>query len=65
MDNMSMLTNDEVNAIILNKEFAVEMEKMFLADLADSRQIQLNEWKKRPVLQKVRSWFVNLFSRWL
>ena len=65
MDNMSMLTNDEVNAIILNKEFAVEMEKMFLADIADSRQIQLDEWKKRPVLQKVRSWFVNLFSRWL
>jgi cardiolipin synthase len=65
MDNMSMLINDEVNAVILNKEFAVEMEKMFVRDLADSRQIQWAEWKKRPVLQKVRSWFVDLFSRWL
>ncbi|MBN1663198.1 MAG: cardiolipin synthase [Deltaproteobacteria bacterium] len=65
MDSMSMLTNDEVNAVILNKEFAVEMEQMFVRDLADSRQIQRDEWNKRPVFEKARSWFVHLFSRWL
>jgi cardiolipin synthase len=65
MDNMSMLTNDEVNAVILNKEFAVEMENMFVRDLADSRQIQWGEWKNRPVFQKIRTWVVHLFSRLL
>jgi cardiolipin synthase len=65
MDNMSLLTNDEVNAVILNQEFAVEMEKMFVRDLADSRQIQWDEWKKRPVFQKIRSWVVHLFSHWM
>lgn len=65
MDFMSLLNNDEVNAVILSKEFAVEMEKMFVGDLADSRQIQWDEWKKRPLLSRIREWFVNLFVRWL
>jgi len=65
MDYMSSLNNDEVNAVILSHDFAVEMEKMFAGDLADSRQIQLDEWEKRPFLPRVREWFVNIFVRWL
>jgi cardiolipin synthase len=65
MDFMSLLNNDEVNAVVLDKEFAAEMEQMFVRDLADSKQIQLTEWKKRPLLHKVREWFVNLFVRWM
>jgi cardiolipin synthase A/B len=65
MDYLSSLNNDEVNAIILNHDFAVEMEKMFVSDLADSRQIQWEEWKERPVSHMVREWFVHLFSRWM
>lgn len=65
MDHLSMLHNDEVNAFIVSREFAAEMEKMFVQDLADSRQILLEEWRKRPYLPRFRGWFVNLFSRWL
>lgn len=65
MDYLSMLHNDEVNAIILNREFAVEMEKMFVKDLADSKQIKWDEWQKRSLFPKIREWFVNLFVRWL
>ena len=65
MDNLSLLSNDEVNAIVLSREFAVEMENMFVKDLGDSRQVQWDEWKERPVIQKIRTWFVHLFSRWL
>jgi cardiolipin synthase len=65
MDYLSLLSNDEVNAVILSHEFAVEMEKMFVRDLENSRQIQWDEWKKRPFLPKIREWFVNLFIRWL
>lgn len=65
MDSQSLLHNDEVNAVILSQEFAVEMEKMFVSDLADSRQIHWDEWKKRPLLPRIRAWFVNLFIRWL
>jgi cardiolipin synthase A/B len=65
LDYLSLLNNDEVNAIILNREFAVEMEKMFDRDLANSKQIRWEEWKNRPLLPRVREWFVNLFVRWL
>ncbi|MGB9082314.1 MAG: phospholipase D-like domain-containing protein [Desulfuromonadaceae bacterium] len=65
MDFLSLLNNDEVNAVILNKEFADEMEKMFVRDLANSRQIQWDDWKKRPLLPRARDWFVNLFVLWL
>jgi cardiolipin synthase len=65
MDFLSLLNNDEVNAVILNREFAAEMEKMFAGDLENSRQIQWDEWKKRPLLPRIREWFLNLFIRWL
>ena len=65
MDFLSLLHNDEVNAVILSHEFAVEMEKMFVKDLENSMQIQWGEWKKRPFLYKIREWFVNLFVQWL
>ena len=65
MDFWSFSTNDEVNAVILNKEFAAEMEKMFAGDLAESDEIRLEEWKKRPVLNKFKEWFAHQFRRWL
>jgi len=65
MDFLSLLNNDEVNAVILNHEFAVEMEKMFVRDLENSRQIKWEEWKERPLLPRIREWFVNLFVQWL
>lgn len=65
MDYFSLLSNDEVNAVILSKEFAAEMEEMFARDLADSRQILWEEWRKRPLLPRIRGWFKNLFVRWL
>ncbi len=65
MDFLSLLNNDEVNAVILSKEFAMEMEKMFARDLADSKQIHREDWEKRPLPPRVREWFVNLFIQWL
>ena len=65
MDFLSLLKNDEVNAIILSHEFAGEMEKMFVRDLVHSTQIQRDEWINRPLFPRIREWFVNLFIRWL
>jgi cardiolipin synthase len=65
MDYLSLLNNDEVNALILSHEFAVEMEKMFAGDLSKSQQITWQEWQKRPLLPRAREWFLNIFVRWL
>ncbi len=65
MDFWSLLSNDEVNAVILSHEFAVEMEKMFAKDLAESDQIKWEDWKKRPLFPRIGEWFAHIFSHWL
>lgn len=65
LDFLSLLNNDEVNAVVLDKEFAVQMEKMFKKDLAESEPILWEQWQKRPLLPRAWGWFVNLFDRWL
>lgn len=42
MDDWSFVSNDEVNAVILSREVAVEMEEMFAKDLAASDEIRWN-----------------------
>jgi cardiolipin synthase len=56
--------NEEVNAVILSREFAIEMEKMFARDLAKSDPIRWEDWKKRPLLSRIRERLAHLFSHW-
>jgi cardiolipin synthase len=65
MDLLSFLNNDEVNAVILSRDFATKMEVMFEEDLRESNQIRLEEWKRRPFTDRVKEWFINLFGHWL
>ncbi len=65
MDFWSFSSNDEVNAAILSKEFASEMEKMFARDVAASHEIRLEEWRNRPILNRIKEWFAHQFERWL
>jgi cardiolipin synthase A/B len=65
MDLRSLLSDDEVNAVILSHEFAIEMEKMSARDLAESDQVQWEEWGERPLFQRIREWFAHLFAHWM
>jgi cardiolipin synthase A/B len=65
MDFWSFSSNDEVNAVILNHTFALDMEKMFARDLAESDQVQWDEWRRRPLHLKIREWFSHLLAHWL
>jgi cardiolipin synthase len=65
MDFWSFSTNEEINAVILSREFALEMEEMFERDLAESDQIRLEDWGKRSILTRIREQLAHLFARWL
>ncbi len=65
MDYWSLLSNDEVNAVILSRQFAAEMEKIFDKDLVESYQIKREEWEKRPFSAKIGEWFAHLLAQWL
>ncbi len=65
MDFWSFASNDEVNAIILCKEFSAEMEEMFSRDLAESDQIKRVDWENRPLLPRIREFLAHLFAHLL
>jgi len=62
MEWWSFSSNDEVNAVILSRGFAIEMENMFAKDLAESDPIRWEDWKKRPLLSRIREQLAHLFS---
>ena len=64
MEWWSFSSNDEVNAVILSRKFATEMEGMFAKDLAESEQIRWGEWKKRPWISRIREQLAHIFSDW-
>ncbi len=65
MDLWSFLRNDEVNAIILGSDFGAEMETLFERDIAESNQIHLEQWKKRPFSERTKEWLARLLQYWL
>jgi cardiolipin synthase len=65
LDSLSLRSDDEVNAVILSSDFALEMERTFANDLEQSDQIQLDKWRERPLAEKIKDVFAHLFPRWL
>jgi len=56
LDWRSFLHNDEVDAAILGREFALRMEDMFARDLAKANAITAEEWDKRPLGTRIKEW---------
>lgn len=65
MDLWSFVRNDEVNAVILGRDFGEQMEAMFEHDLQESRAITLEAWNKRPFRERFKEWFARRLSYWL
>jgi cardiolipin synthase A/B len=65
MDFWSFSRNDEVNSIILSRDFSAIMEKMFAKDLEESDEVKLEEWKERPLFPRLREWLAHLLAHWL
>lgn len=65
LDYWSLLSDDEVNAVILSREFAVEMEQVFTKDIAESEQIMRDTWERRPLSRKIQESFAHLFANWM
>ncbi len=59
-DNRSFQLNDEANLNVYDRVFAERLEGVFEQDLKQSRQITYEQWKQRPLRQKmaekVASW---------
>ncbi|HUP46030.1 MAG TPA: cardiolipin synthase [Thermoanaerobaculia bacterium] len=64
-DDRSFRLNDEVNVNVYDEGIAREMEAMFFEDLARSHEIEMTKWFRRPVLDRLKENFADLFKRQL
>ena len=65
LDWRSFLDNDEVNAVVLGREFAAQMQAMFEKDLAASIRITPEAWARRPLEFKLKEWLAQFWRRLL
>jgi cardiolipin synthase len=65
LDWRSFLHNDEINAVVISRHFAAQMDAMFNADIAESDEVTLEAWKQRSLLAKLKERFARLGAYWL
>jgi cardiolipin synthase len=65
LDLWSFVTSDEVNAVVIGRDFASDMEESFREDLVQSKEILPDEWSRRPLLDRVKEFVSDLFHYWL
>jgi cardiolipin synthase A/B len=65
LDWRSFLHNDEIDATILGREFAGQMQAAFAADLEESEAIDLERWEDRSLQLRLKEWAARLAEYWL
>lgn len=61
-DNRSFSLNDEASLNVYDTSFAARMTRVFEHDLQSGRQVTLEMWKARPLLEKIRDHCVDLIA---
>jgi cardiolipin synthase len=63
IDNRSFEHNDEVNLAMRDRALAARLLEDYVRDLADSREITLERWRRRPAWEKFVGPFVWILER--
>lgn len=62
LDNRSLDMSDEVNFGVADSTFSAELTRTFEEDLRRCRQLTLDEWRRRPVLDRANEQFWGVLS---
>jgi cardiolipin synthase len=65
IDRRSITHNLEVNVAILDMGVGEKMQEMFFEDLKNCKEVLLEDWKKRPLKQKILEKLFYLIRYWL
>jgi cardiolipin synthase A/B len=65
LDWRSALDNDEVDAVVLGRDFARQMLAMFAADLEASDRIDRQAWEGRALSLRFKEWMARAWGRLL
>ncbi len=64
-DYRSVLFNDEVDAVVLGEDTGEQLSTLFQSDLRNATPIDLDTWRKRSTLTKLREQFWKLWEKLL
>ena len=56
-DHRSILFNDEVDAVVLGRETAAQLERLFNKEVAKAKPVTLQAWGNRPVDERFREFY--------
>ena len=65
IDRRSFLHNYELNIVVLDPGFGKEMESAFDEDLRDSKEVTLEEWRRRPWKDRIKEFAARLTEYWI
>jgi cardiolipin synthase len=65
LDWRSALDNDEINAVIVGREFAQQMQAAYARDIAASDVIDIESWNRRPILLRLKELTARLWGQLL
>jgi cardiolipin synthase len=62
-DNRSFGLNDEVNLVVFDRSMAERLEEDFAGDVAASRGVSYDEWRRRSISERAHEWLGWLLER--
>lgn len=65
LDWRSFVDNDEVNVVVLGRDFAQQMSGMIARDIEGSEAIDPERWEQRSMLLRIKEWGASLLQRLL
>lgn len=65
LDRRSFMHNYELNVVVLDPGFGKDMEAAFREDLRNSKQMTLEEWRKRPLTDRLKEMSTKFLDYWL
>lgn len=65
IDRRSFIHNYELNVVVLDPAFGREMESAFNEDLRDSKEVTLEQWRRRPWSVRIREMLSRLTEYWI
>lgn len=63
LDFQSLRRNDEGNVGIIDERFGRQMAEIFFEDMEKSERMTLENWRKRPLCDKIKEQFFAMFRR--
>jgi cardiolipin synthase A/B len=64
LDYLSLVHDNEANAVIVGRDFGQQMEDLFQRDLSHTRSIELERWELRSPWERTKEQFFSLFKYW-